>query len=99
MPRITENKYMNKIPITKVGRDTPNSDVTNMKLLTKPSRLIAVYTPKNTPKKIAIKAETKTNSSVAGNRSEIKSETGLLNSYDNPNSPFEALTTNLKNWL
>ena len=53
--KVTENKYMNKIPITKVGRDTPKSDVTNMKLLTKPSRLIAVYTPKNTPKKIRLR--------------------------------------------
>ena len=77
---MTENRYMNRIPITKVGRETPNSEVINIKLLIKPSRLIAVYTPNKTPKKIAIKAETKTNSSVAGNRSEIKSETGLLNS-------------------
>jgi len=34
---------------------------------------------------------------VAGNLSEISSETGLLNWYDIPNSPLDALTTNLEN--
>ena len=65
--------------MTKVGSETPKSDKISMILLKKPSRLIPVYTPRTTPVTIAISAEIKTNSKVAGNLSAIKSETGLLN--------------------
>ena len=78
-PNITANKYINKIPITKVGRETPKREIIKIKLLTYPSLFIPVYTPNKTPIAIAITAETKTNSNVAGNLSAIKSETGRLN--------------------
>ena len=42
IPSITENKYINKIPITKVGKETPSNELISIKLLTKPSRFIAV---------------------------------------------------------
>ena len=44
-------------------------------------------------------AEIKTNSKVAGNLSAIKSETGLLNWYESPNSPLIALPINLINYV
>ena len=97
IPKITENKYINNIPITKVGSETPNSDNISMILLKKLSLLIPVQTPRATPEKIAIIAEIKTNSNVAGNLSAIKSETGLLNWYESPNSPLTALPINLMN--
>ena len=42
IPKITENKYINNIPMTKVGSETPKSDKISMTLLKKPSRLIPV---------------------------------------------------------
>ena len=77
-PNITEKMYISIMPIIKVGRETPASEITKIILETKLSRLIPVYTPKKIPVKIAIKAETKTNSKVAGILSEINSDTGLF---------------------
>ena len=67
IPKITENRYINNIPITNVGSETPKSDMTNMILLKYPSLFIPVYTPRRTPESIAISADIKTNSKVAGN--------------------------------
>ena len=68
-----------------------------IKSLKKLLRFIPVYTPSNVPETKAIKAEIKTNSKVAGNLSDINSETGLLNWYEIPKFPFEAFPTNLVN--
>ena len=34
-PRITAKRYINNIPITKVGRETPNKDIANIASLKK----------------------------------------------------------------
>ena len=41
-PNITAKRYMNSIPITNVGRDTPRRDTANIKSLKKPFLLIPV---------------------------------------------------------
>ena len=79
IPNITANKYINNIPITNVGSETPKREIIKIKLLKYPSLFIPVYTPNKTPTNIAIIAETKTNSNVAGNLSAIKSDTGRRN--------------------
>ena len=80
-----------------MGSETPNSEIAKIMSLKNPFLLIPVYTPSKVPEIKAIKAETTTNSIVAGNLSIIKSETGLLNWYEIPNSPFEAFIINLEN--
>ena len=62
-----------------MGRDTPARDITSITLEIKLSLWIPVYTPNITPVIIAINADTKTNSKVAGILSAIKSETSLFN--------------------
>ena len=41
-PKITANKYINSIPITNVGSDTPSNEMANIISLKKPFRLIPV---------------------------------------------------------
>ena len=78
-PNITAKRSINKIPITKVGRETPNNETASIKSLKKPFLFMPVYTPNKVPETNAIKADIKTNSIVAGNLSMINSDTGLLN--------------------
>ncbi len=61
-----------------VGRETPASETTRMTFEIKLSLWMPVYTPRITPIMMASKADTNTNSSVAGIRSAIKSETSLF---------------------
>ena len=70
---------MNKIPITNVGKETPNNDTARIKSLKKPFLFIPVYTPNKVPEINAISAEITTSSIVAGSLSNISSDTGLLN--------------------
>ena len=41
-PKITANKYINSIPITNVGSDTPNNEMASITSLKKPFRFIPV---------------------------------------------------------
>ena len=41
-PKITENKYINNIPITKVGSETPNKEIAYIVSLKNPFRFIPV---------------------------------------------------------
>ena len=41
-PKITANRYINSIPITNVGSDTPNKEIANIISLKKPLRFIPV---------------------------------------------------------
>ena len=41
-PKITAKRYINSIPITNVGSDTPNKEIANMVSLKKPLRFIPV---------------------------------------------------------
>ena len=79
IPNITAKRYIKSIPITNVGSETPKRETAHIMSLKKLLRFIPVYTPKRVPEISAINAETITNSKVAGNLSEINSETGLLN--------------------
>ena len=42
IPKITANKYINSIPITNVGSDTPSNEIANITSLKKPFRFIPV---------------------------------------------------------
>ena len=66
---------MSRMPITKVGSDTPTSETVSTKRLSQLSRLRPVKTPRPMPAASAMTAETNTSSSVAGMRSRIRSET------------------------
>ena len=50
IPRIREKRYIKRMPITKVGKDTPKRETAKIVSLRKLLRLIPVYTPKNVPK-------------------------------------------------
>ena len=42
IPKMTEKRYIKSIPITKVGKETPNKDTPKIILLVKLFRLIPV---------------------------------------------------------
>ena len=73
---VTANSRISRIPVTKVGVDTPTSDTACTPLASGPRGLIAVSTPSGMPMASASAVATATSSSVAGSRSAIMSETG-----------------------
>ena len=86
-PSKTAKINISKIPIKKVGSDTPSNDTIMKIWLVKVPRLSAAYTPIGIPKDKAMTAATSANSSVAGKRSASSPETLTPWRRLRPNSP------------
>ncbi len=96
-PRCTANTRISRMPIRKVGKDTPNSEIVMKTWLRKVPRLSAAYTPMGMPTSSASTAATMDSSSVAGKRSAIRRETLAPWRRLRPNSPCAALTRKCQN--
>ena len=89
---MTAKSKISMMPIRKVGRDTPSSEIVMKTWLRKVPLRSAAYTPIGMPTIRARPAAIKANSSVAGKRSAIKVETLEPWRSDKPNSPCTALS-------
>ena len=91
-PRVTANTRISRMPIRKVGSETPSSESVMNTWLRKLPRRSAEYTPIGMPISSARSAATSASSSVAGKRSPIRRETLAPWRRLRPNSPCAALT-------
>ena len=96
-PSQTEKIRISRMPIRKVGSDTPSSDTVMNTWLRKLPRRSAAYTPIGMPMISASTAATRASSKVAGKRSPSRRETLAPWRSDRPNSPCAAFSRKCQN--